>query len=63
MALTNKTEIEAEVRHSMMLSDDAQAAVMNVLRAADSADEQDLEKMQEILQMIADSEYKEPSIL
>ena len=63
MALSNKSDIKTKLQHAMMLSDEVKSAVENVFLLADSADEDSLEKMQEILQLIVDSNYEEPDLL
>lgn len=63
MALSNKSDIKNKLQHAMLLSDEVKSAVETVFVAADSTDEDSLEKMQEILQLIVDSNYEEPDLL
>jgi hypothetical protein len=63
MALSNKSDIETELQHAMMLSDEAKTALEAVVKVADASDEDDLERMQKILQMLVDSEYTQPDLL
>lgn len=63
MALSNKSNIKNKLQHAMMLPDEVKSAVETVFVAADSTDEDSLEKMQEILQLIVDSNYEEPDLL
>jgi hypothetical protein len=63
MALSNKSDIETELQHAMMLSDEAKTALEAVVKVADASDEDDLERMQNILKMLVDSEYTQPDLL
>lgn len=63
MALSNKPDIETELQHSMMLPEEVEVVMKDVLNVADSVDDDDLQKMQQLLQMIVDAEYEEPDLL
>jgi len=63
MALSNKGDIETVIHHSVTLREDLKRVLERVCRAADEADEGELEEVQEILQMIADADYDDPDIL
>jgi hypothetical protein len=63
MALSNKSDIENELQHAMMLSNEAKTALEAVVKVADASDEDDLERMQNILKMLVDSEYTQPDLL
>lgn len=63
MALNNKSDIATELRHAMMLSDEAKTALEAVVKVADASDEDDLERMQNILKMLIDAEYTQPDLL
>jgi hypothetical protein len=63
MALSNKSDIETELQHAMMLSNEAKTALEAVVKVADASDEDDLERMQNILKMLVDSEYTQPDLL
>jgi len=63
MALSDKGRIETAIHHSVTLREDLKRVLERVCRAADEADEGELEEVQEILSMIADSDYDEPDLL
>jgi len=63
MALSGKGRIETAIHHSVTLREDLKKVLEQVCRAADEADEGELEEVQEILSMIADSDYDEPDLL
>lgn len=63
MALSGRGQIETAIHHSVTLREDLKQVLERVCRAADEADEGELEEVQEILRMIADSDYEEPSLI
>jgi len=63
MALSNKGDVETAIHHSVTLRENLKRVLERVCRAADEADEGELEEVQEILQMIADADYEQPDIL
>jgi len=63
MALSNKGDVETAIHHSVTLRENLKRVLERVCRAADEADEGELEEVQEILQMIADADYEEPDLL
>jgi hypothetical protein len=63
MALSGRGQIETAIHHSVTLREDLKQVLERVCRAADEADEGELEEVQEILQMIADSDYEEPGLI
>ena len=63
MALSGRGQIETAIHHSVTLPEKLKRVLERVCRAADQADEGELEEVQEILQMIADADYDEPDLL
>jgi hypothetical protein len=63
MALSGKGRIETAIHHSVTLREDLKKVLERVCRAADEADEGELEEVQEILGMIADADYEQPDLL
>lgn len=63
MALSGKGRIETAIHHSVTLREDLKKVLERVYRAADEADEGELEEVQEILGMIADADYEQPDLL
>jgi hypothetical protein len=63
MSLSNKGDVETAIHHSVTLPENLKKVLERGCRAANEADEEELEEVQRILQMIVDADFEEPDIL